>query len=156
MFSGSEQSRSGRGHHPRGSAGAGAVGRRRVFHPDRLHGQSGRLSACHQGLEGHGQPGGRQPLPAAVAQRLALLHALPGQSVAVGNPAGRPRRVPPEPQHHPEEVGLPRAHIWAWGVATGTGPLSEGGPGFQVSREGGDAGTGVRDECRVAHLCLCV
>lgn len=136
------------------------MGRRRVLHPDGLHRQSGRLSAPHQGLEGHGQPGGGQPLPAAVAQRLALLPALPGQSVAVGNPTGRPRRVPPEPQHHPEEVGLLGAHIWAWGVATGTGPLSESGPGFQVSGDGeeerGCWDRCVRDDCRIYHRCLCV
>ena len=73
-------------------------------------------------------------MPAPVPEGLAVLPGLPGQGGAVGDAAVRPGRVPAQPQLHPEEVGLPGAHLRPRGLAQGAGALQEGGRGLQVSR----------------------
>ena len=53
-----------------------------------------------------------------------MFHVYSGQSV--GGSSVRLRRVPAEPERHPEALGLSGADFWTRGVAAGGGPLQTG------------------------------
>ena len=63
---------------------------------------------------------------ATVPQGLRVLQELRGQGDHLGGTARRPRRIPAQSQPDTAQVGLPRAHIWAWGATEGAGAIQEG------------------------------
>ena len=67
--------------------------------------------------------GGRQPVPAELAQGLALLQGVRGQGWHLGDTPGRARRVPAQPQSDSAQVGLPRAYLRPWRAAQGAESL---------------------------------
>jgi len=69
--------------------------------------------------------GWRQSVFAAVTEGLAILQALSGQGVHLGDSSCRPRLCPPESEPDPAEVGLSGANLWSRSFAKRTGSVQK-------------------------------
>jgi hypothetical protein len=80
--------------------------------------------------------GWRQPVPSPIPQRLPLLWRICWQSISLGDPSCRPRRVPTQLEPNPATVGVPWTHLWPRGIATRTGQIQASGQWFSSDHAG--------------------